>query len=163
MPSPGGPLADELRLQRRCEAAVQETFASLGDLATNEVLVNLSQVVGEINGYVEHGAPWTLAKDGRVAEMQTLLYHAAEALRLTSVLLWPFMPERMSELWRRLGWEPSGELSAGLSWGALRTGTPVATGPPLFPKDEQAKDVVGPECTTSSRVACWLRTGACGL
>ena len=62
----GGPLTDELRLQRRCEAAVQETFASLADLATNEVLVNLSQVVGEINGHVEHGAPWTLAKDGRV-------------------------------------------------------------------------------------------------
>ena len=134
-PDPDNASPDDLRLRRRCEAAVQETFASVADFAVNDALTNLGEVVSHINRYVEHRAPWTLAKDGRVADVQAVLYCTAEALRLTSVLLWPFMPERMSELWRRLGWQPPDDLGAGLSWGALRAGAPMANGPPLFPKD----------------------------
>ena len=66
--------------------------------------------------------------------MEAVLYHAAEALRLASVLLWPIMPERMAELWRRLGWDAPTPLPEGLSWVGLAPGTPVASGSPLFPR-----------------------------
>ena len=69
---------------------------------------------------------------GRVA---TTLYYAIEALRLASVLLQPVMPERMAELWRRLGWQPPTPLKTGLIWGQLKPGTSVTAGPPLFPRD----------------------------
>ncbi len=136
VPDPGEPSRDDLRLRCRCEDAAKETFGSVASFAIHDALANLGEVVSEINSYVERRAPWKLAKEGKVAELRTVLYHAAEALRLTSVLHWPVMPERMAELWRRLGWEPSEDLSAGLSWGGLRAGTSVAPGPPLFPKNE---------------------------
>jgi len=50
-------------------------------------------------------------------------------------VLQPVMPERMAELWRRLGWQPPEPLQDGLSWGGLRPGTPVTVGPPLFPRN----------------------------
>ena len=67
--------------------------------------------------------------------MATTLYHAAEALRLLSVLLHPVLPERTAELWRRLGWAPPERLGEGLAWGELRPGTAVVAGSPLFPSE----------------------------
>ena len=89
--------------------------------------------------YLERTAPWKQAKAGQTGRVATSLYYATEALRLCSVLLHPVMPERTTELWRRLGWPPpelAQELGAeGLAWGTLHPGSPVAVGPPLFPKD----------------------------
>ena len=76
-----------------------------------------------------------MEKAEQAERVATTLYHAAEALRLTSILLQPVLPERMSELWRRLGWQPPILPRDGLSWGSLQPGTQVVTGPPLFPRD----------------------------
>ena len=65
----------------------------------------------------------------------TILYHAAEALRLLAVLLHPVLPERTVELWRRLGWKPPAHLRDGLTWGRLQPGAEVVAGPPLFPRE----------------------------
>ncbi|MGD1993964.1 MAG: methionine--tRNA ligase, partial [Anaerolineae bacterium] len=89
----------------------------------------------EINRYLERTAPWKRAKAGEQERVATILYTAMEALRLVSVLLQPVMPEKMAELWRRLGWQPPQALDAPLTWGQLRPGNPVASGPPLFPRD----------------------------
>jgi methionyl-tRNA synthetase len=70
-----------------------------------------------------------------VARAATILYHAAEALRLLSVLLHPVLPERTTELWRRLGWEVPARLGDALSWGGLLAGAEVVNDPPLFPRE----------------------------
>jgi methionyl-tRNA synthetase len=41
------------------------------------------ELVGEINRYFEATAPWTRAKEGNTARVATILYTAAEALRVT--------------------------------------------------------------------------------
>ena len=71
---------------------------------------------------------------GQTDRVATILYYAVEALRLTSILLQPVLPERMAKLWHRLGWQPPAPLQDGLSWGELRPGTQVVSGPPLFPR-----------------------------
>ena len=80
------------------------------------------------------------------------LYTACEALHLVSVFLQPVLPERMSELWCRLGWRPppapaewrpspgfreeqNAHFRDALSWGGLQPGTGVVLGPPLFPRE----------------------------
>lgn len=85
-------------------------------------------------GHPEQTAPWRAAKSDP-AWAATILYHAAEALRLLSVLLHPVMPERTAELWRRLGWAQLAQLGDALVWGRLRPGTEVVLGPPLFPRE----------------------------
>ena len=134
-PSPGRVLADEDALRHRCEELVSETLERVAAFEISLALRDIGDVVRDVNRYVEHRAPWTAARDGRADDAGTVLYHAAEALRVISVLLWPVMPERMTELWRRLGWRRPGELPKGLSWGGLSPSTAVSLGPPLFPKD----------------------------
>jgi methionyl-tRNA synthetase len=127
---------EEVALRERCESLVPQVFERLEAIAPNEALIQTMEVVKEINGYLERTAPWRRAKEGQIGRVATSLYAAAEALRLTSVLLHPVLPERTAELWRRLGWRPSEPLRVGLDWGGLRPGSQVISGPPLFPRIE---------------------------
>jgi methionyl-tRNA synthetase len=123
-------------LREQCQATVSRVLSQVKELRLNDALGNAMSMVSKINGYLEQSAPWALAKQkSRQEEVATVLYTAAEALRLTCVLLWPVMPERIAELWRRLGWQPPASLRDGLQWGGLRPGAAVASGPPLFPRD----------------------------
>ena len=72
-------------------------------------------------GYLEWTAPWRAVKTDP-AQAATILCHAAEALRLLSVLLHPVLPERTVELWRRPGWTPPERLGEGLEWRACGPG-----------------------------------------
>ena len=123
-------------LRERCQVVIPRVLSQVKQLRLNQALADVMNLVNKINGYLEQTAPWALAKQkGREREVDTALYTAAEALRLVSILLWPVLPERMAELWRRLGWHPPETLRDGFQWGGLQPGTPVETGPPLFPKD----------------------------
>jgi methionyl-tRNA synthetase len=137
IPAPGEPEAEDRDLRQRCLNLVPEVFGLVEALALNEALVRTMEVVGQINGYLERTAPWKQAKAGRAERVATILYYAAEALRLTAVLLQPVLPERMAELWHRLGWQSPASLRGGLGWGKLQAGTHVVAGLPLFPRREQ--------------------------
>jgi len=131
-----GPLTTEDEvLRERCLQAAERVFALVEALALNEALAYVMDLVGEINRYLERTAPWTQARQGHADRVDTILYTAAEALRLAALLLQPVLPERMPEVWRRLGWQPVEPLRAGLFWGGLQPGDAVIAGSPLFPRD----------------------------
>jgi methionyl-tRNA synthetase len=123
-------------LRERCQALASRVLCQVQKMELNQALANVMDGVNKINGYLQQTEPWSLVKQkGKQREVDTALYTAAEALRLVSILLWPVLPERMSELWWRLGWQPPATLRDGLEWGGLQPGTKVVPGPPLFPKD----------------------------
>jgi methionyl-tRNA synthetase len=138
IPAPNTPTDEERALCERCQALMPEMLEHVEGLEIHEALALVFSVVREINGYLERTAPWKQAKAGRSDRVATTLYYASEALRLVSILLQPVLPERMAEVWRRLGWRPPLALQEGLSWGGLQVGAPVVAGPPLFPKDVAA-------------------------
>lgn len=136
IPEPGVPKVSSTILREQCQVTVSRVMSQVEQLRLNEALGNIMGCVNKINSYLEETAPWSLAKQkGRQTEVNNVLYTAAESLRIASVLLWPVMPERMAELWARLGWSPSGSPRDGLRWGGLEPGAPVTAGPPLFSKD----------------------------
>lgn len=135
IPEPEDPTVEEAALRGRCVALVGQVFDGVEALAVHEALAQVMSVGGAINVYLDRAAPWRQAGAGRMRRVATILYHAIEALRLVSVLLQPVMPERMVELWRRLGWQPPTLLKTGLIWGQLQPGSSVVAGPPLFPRD----------------------------
>ncbi|HZS11445.1 MAG TPA: methionine--tRNA ligase subunit beta, partial [Nitrospirales bacterium] len=101
------------------------------------------EVVQLGNQYVDKSAPWALAKqpDGR-ARLETVLYHAAETLRLLCLSLQPFMPQAAEELKRQLGLMLNFSkplLGGDVQWGGTLPGTPIAKGAPLFPRIEPSK------------------------
>ncbi len=101
-------------------------------------------LVQQIDLYIEVTQPFKRAKDeSKRDEVATILYNCAEALRIASILLWPFMPTKAEEIWRRLGCGYAEQMAANggrgmldewVLWGQLKPGTPIAQGDPLFPR-----------------------------
>jgi methionyl-tRNA synthetase len=85
------------------------------------------------NRYVEQRAPWQLAKDaGAGDELDMVLASLAEALRVISVLLAPFIPQATVTLLAALG-TPGLALSTA-SFAARGSGARVQAIEPLFPR-----------------------------
>ncbi|MEX0884821.1 MAG: methionine--tRNA ligase [Phycisphaeraceae bacterium] len=124
----------------------RERFA---DCQLEEGIHAVVGTVRDIDGYIEQTQPFKLAKDpANRAQVGTILYNCAEALRIASLLLWPVMPAKMEELWRRIGCadyaealadKGAGQLAAWTKWGQLKPGTPIEKAPALFPRHEPAK------------------------
>ncbi len=95
------------------------------------------EFLGVANRYVDQTAPWTLAKGGNDAELDRVLYSAAEAIRIAGCLVSPVMPDTADEIERQLGladWRRSWEQAS--QWGLLPRGQPIGEPRPLFPKAE---------------------------
>ncbi len=107
-------------------------------------------VVESVDAYIDERKPFTLAKewDKNETEVGVILGTCAEALRIASVLLWPFIPDACETFWERIGCDYTqqmkdnkglGKLDAWTEWGQLEAGTPIEKGDPLFPR-YQTKD-----------------------
>jgi methionyl-tRNA synthetase len=102
------------------------------ELKVTEALGAVWDIVRHANRYLVEREPWKLARDeAHRALVAGILNTTAEAVRALAVLLVPAMPERMTELWSRLGYEGSPNLDA-----APVSGHRVRGGDPLFPRLE---------------------------
>ena len=98
----------------------------------------------EVDSYIEQTRPFTMAKEPeKMPEVGGVLYNCAEALRIASVLLWPFIPDACEAFWQRIGCDyaeqmnangDKGKLEEWLVWGQLKPGTAIEKGDALFPR-----------------------------
>ncbi|MFQ5776387.1 MAG: methionine--tRNA ligase [Terriglobia bacterium] len=99
-------------------------------------------LVAGINKYLVQTEPWALAEEeSKRARLATVLWTAAEGLRIATVLLSPVMPAAAERVWQQLGLEdelPTVKLDE-LRWSQLPTGTRVNRIEPVFPRlDKEA-------------------------
>lgn len=71
-------------------------------LRFNLILEHIWRIVSATNNHIARTEPWKLAK-GDAEAVKGILYQIWNALRLTAVLLYPFMPETADKMWRQLG------------------------------------------------------------
>ncbi len=95
-----------------------------------------------LNQYVEKTAPWKLAKNNEKEKLDTVIHVMLEGIRLTAVLLGPFIPETSEKILGQLGLEAQEKISFEnkAKWGQLQAGTPIKKGKILFPKDLTTKN-----------------------
>jgi methionyl-tRNA synthetase len=97
-------------------------------------------IVDRSNGYLVEKEPWRLAKDpANRDELASILYAAAETLRILAILIQPIMPSAAERLWDQLGVEGSvadRRVPADVVWGLLKPGTKTSKGEALFPRLE---------------------------
>lgn len=64
----------------------------------------MNAIVSRANKYIDETTPWVLAKDeNSKAKLASVMYHLAEALRVTSNLIAPMMPEVAEKIRAALG------------------------------------------------------------
>jgi methionyl-tRNA synthetase len=105
-----------------------------------QAVVAVWSIVDRLNGYLVEKEPWKAAKEAdRGAELASVLYASAEALRILAVLIQPIMPAAAERLWQQLG-QPGAaadqRVPEAVAWGQLKPGTATHKGEALFPRLE---------------------------
>ncbi|MDO8358229.1 MAG: methionine--tRNA ligase, partial [Nitrospirota bacterium] len=142
IPAIGTPALPEL------EARIAATATGLPEridqgyrtLAFRENLQAIWELIGLCDEYIDKAAPWKLAKNPEdQPRINTVLNTTSKALRLLSVLMYPYMPHTAGQLAQQLGL--SFDFSKPILPTAYEWDTPLAEvniykGPGLFPRIE---------------------------
>jgi methionyl-tRNA synthetase len=130
---------DESELQESTTAAVTEMEQQLKNMRLDRGIAAVLNAVRAGNRYFEKTAPWKLAKEGRTADLERVLYSAADCLRVVAGLLYPVMPTKMADLRQALGFAEAEIVPHVVNlaqWGGLPSGRQVGELPSLFPRVE---------------------------
>jgi methionyl-tRNA synthetase len=124
-------------LEADTEKVVNETRARLEQNHLQAALLSIWSLISRGNQYVDHTAPFKLAKDPALADrLDEVLYNLAEICRILAVLLWPFMPGTASKIYSQLGFNTDPDKFALARWGGFAPGHSIGTPLPLFPRKE---------------------------
>jgi len=99
-------------------------------------------MVAAVDGYLTASAPWKQAESASDEQQRafraTVLYTAAEAIRIVTALVYPVIPDAASKVWAQLG---LGDIHTAdlknLTWGGLKPGTKLGELGPVFPRAEK--------------------------
>jgi methionyl-tRNA synthetase len=115
-------------------------------LRLNAILEHIWNIVRATNNHIARTEPWKLAKSDPAA-LKTIIFEIWNALRITALSIYPFMPSTAESMWKQIGlrsltedavqnrscifaweWNPSHEIK-------------VAKGDQLFPRIEKGNKV----------------------
>ncbi|HEY8952874.1 MAG TPA: class I tRNA ligase family protein, partial [Candidatus Dormibacteraeota bacterium] len=117
------------------DGVVERVRDLLDQAELSQALEVIWKLVRRLNQYVEESRPWDLAKDeSQAGDLDGVLYNLAEGLRVTTLLLHPYLPDSSVRLLDALG-EPERGLAAA-ELGSHKGGQGIEKLPPLFPKVE---------------------------
>ena len=107
----------------------------------SRALENAWSLIGSVNKYLVEQEPWIVAEkqdEESRARLATILYTAAETLRIVTGLVYPVIPESAGRIWNQLG---LGEISRfnlrELKWGQLPLGGKLGKVEPVFPRADK--------------------------
>ena len=96
------PIDEELKATAL--GAAEKVEKQMDKFAFNMALEEIWIVVRRANKYIDEKAPWILAKDpDKKAELDTVMRNLAEAIRIVTVLIEPFMHSTSKEIRKQLG------------------------------------------------------------
>jgi methionyl-tRNA synthetase len=147
-----GKLPKEREEDREKDSEIIDMAGSLRDkysahmdkMETQAGLQLVMSLVSRANKYIDETTPWLLARDeSKKARLATVLYNLLECLRISGMLLSPFMPETSEKVMEQIGAgkdEISWEKIA--VWGSLRPDTEVKRGDVLFPRLDMEAELI---------------------
>ena len=126
------------RLKQAAADALTRYRKGMDRFALHDAAAAVFALIDATNEFIAASEPWTLAKDPSRADALTqVLCDAAEALRVSAVLLLPIMPASAAEILRRAG-EPERADTLRIGAAAWRSSPrTLVKGPALWPRLEQ--------------------------
>ncbi|MCY8451834.1 methionine--tRNA ligase [Bacillus spizizenii] len=125
------------------EETVKAYEKAMENMEFSVALSTLWQLISRTNKYIDETAPWVLAKDtAKEEELQSVMYHLAESLRISAVLLQPFLTKTPEKMFEQLGItdEALKAWDSITAFGQLKD-TKVQKGEPLFPRLEAEEEI----------------------
>ncbi|MBQ7069180.1 MAG: methionine--tRNA ligase [Synergistaceae bacterium] len=106
----------------------------LNNYQFDEALKSIWELIGRSNKFIDETAPWKLAKDESQSEqLNFVLLNLYEALRLSALLIAPFMPDTSKKILQQLGDDREVLLFDDFKWGE-GAGKTINKAEVLFPR-----------------------------
>lgn len=104
-------------------------------------LEEVFRLIGRANKYIDETTPWILAKDeAKKPRLATVLYNLLEALRVSLIMLTPFIPDSCAKAFSQIGADFAAQSWENVSvYGVLPANVTVSKGETLFPRIDAAK------------------------
>src|SRR5699024_1064931 len=124
-------------LEKTMKEVICEVEEAMDNMEFSVALSSIWRLISRTNKYIDETAPWVLAKDEAQKErLGNVMAHLAESLRISGILLKPFLTESPDQVFTQLGivnqditkWEDLYEL------GLIKAGTKVVKGEQMFPR-----------------------------
>lgn len=102
----------------------------------NNALKEIFVLVERTNKYIDETTPWLLGKSkDNFPRLATVLYNILECVRISSSLLYPFMPTTMPKVWDQIGAKVEDvDFEKSNIFGILDLNVTVSSGEILFPR-----------------------------
>lgn len=142
IPKAGEFTEEDRELIEMARSLPQKIESLMDSFEFSEALKEIWQFIGRANKYIDETSPWILAKDdAKKDRLNTVLFNLAEALRVISIHISPFMPNTPQKIRKQLGipdevctWENAKK------WGVLPVGTKIGQKEIIFPRIEKAQE-----------------------
>lgn len=136
------PDAIDEELRAIAVGAAAKVEEQMDKFAFNMALEEIWVLVRRANKYIDEKAPWVLAKDPeKKPELDAVLKNLAEAIRIISILIYPFMRTTSKEIRKQMGlwysdvvWEDAFEFE-------MMCGEQVKKGDAIFPRLDIEKEL----------------------
>ena len=110
----------------------------MDNLKISEALDDIFELLRRSNKYIDDSCPWVLAKDENKSDrLKTVLYNLLESIRISAVLLQPFMPETSNKIFEMLNTKKT--TFNDLEFGSLEIGIKLNESQILFNRIETSK------------------------
>ncbi len=140
MPSPSSGLAGMQDLMKLTERAPGEAYEHVKHFRLSHAIATGLNLVKAANKFFDETKPWVLAREGKTKELGGVLYACCEVLRIVSILLYPVMPNKMSELRKMLSLDDSTlTLDHAATFFDQAVGATIDVSEPLFPRKDVKK------------------------
>ena len=115
----------------------------MDNMLFSDALVEIWNLIRRTNKYIDETQPWVLCKDeAKKGELANALYNVAEAIRIVSILIQPFMPLTPAKIWAQLNVPAEAtEWETTKTWGVLPAELAVQKGETLFPRIDMKKEL----------------------
>ncbi len=126
--------------------AAAKVEAQMDKFAFNMALEEIWVLVRRANKYIDEKMPWVLAKDEtKKDELDTCMHNLAEAIRIISVLIYPFMHTTSDKIRKQMGlWYADVVWEDAFTFDMMQ-GEQVKKGEAIFPRLDIEKELVALE------------------
>ncbi|MBR2969232.1 MAG: methionine--tRNA ligase [Clostridia bacterium] len=158
LPSPAGREGTDGELIAVAEGVYKRVSDAMNALNAPDALVEIFKLVQRANKYIDETTPWILAKqqdEASRARLGTVMYNLAECIRISAIMLKPFLPVCPNKILSFFGIDGSAvtDFESVKSFGGLKGGITVEKATPLFPRIDVKKELEEIEKTVLARRA----------
>jgi len=140
------------------ENVYKNVSLAMDALNAPDALVEIFKLVQRANKYIDETTPWILAKqqdEASKVRLGTVMYNLAECIRISAVMLKPFLPVCPNKILSLFGidGETVKDFESVKAFGGLKAGINVEKAMPIFPRIDVKKELEEIEKTVLARRA----------